>query len=307
MKINAEKRRIPVKKIKKDMGFYLLLLPAILLTFVFSYCTMPGILYAFQDYDFVKGMFGSPWVGFKHIVEIFTMANYREAIVNTIFLNVLTIAAYIFPVIFALLLNEVKDGIVKKSMQTISYLPHFLSWVSIVAITYSMFSKDGIINDIRVALLGADTQRIMFMANKNNFVPFYLFLTVWQSLGWDAVIFLAAISGVDQQLYEAVTVDGGNRFHRVWYVTLPSIMPTVIIMFILKIGGMFGSNFELVYGLQNAYMKTEVISTIIYKSGVQQANYSMSTALGLVQGVLGFAIMSITNQISKKVNEVSLW
>lgn len=302
--ITTKKRLV---KIKKDLGFYVLLLPAIILIIVFSYCTMPGILFAFQNYDFIKGFLGSEWVGLKHIIEIFTMPNYSEAIINTIYLNVLTIVLAVIPIIFALLLNELTVGPFKKTVQTISYLPYFLSWVSVVAITYSMFARDGIINDIRVAILGDENARVMFMAKKELFLPMYLCLTVWKSLGWDAIVYLAAISGVDQQLYEALVVDGGNRFHRVIHITIPSIMPTIIILFILKFGSLFASNFELVYGLQNAYVDTEVISTIVYKSGVQQANYSMSTAMGLVQGVLGFLVMAGANAISKRVTEVALW
>lgn len=285
-----------------------MLIPALVAIFVFNYCTMPGILMAFQDYDFIKGFFKSEWVGFKHVVEIFTMSTYRTAIINTIFLNTLTlIISFSLPIIFALLLNEVRDGLFKKSVQTISYLPHFLSWVSIVAITYTLFARDGFINDFRLQLLGQDTERVMYMAQQKNFIPMYIGLYIWQSLGWDSVIYLAAISGVDQQLYEAVKIDGGNRFRQVWHVTLPSILPTIIVLFIMKIGTLFADNFELVYGLQNAYIDFEVISTVVYKSGIQQANYSMSTAMGLIQGVFGFLLMMAANAISRKVSEVSLW
>ncbi|MBP3360831.1 MAG: sugar ABC transporter permease [Clostridia bacterium] len=300
--------RLSFKYIKKRLSFYIMLIPGLLAVFVFSYCTMPGILMAFQDYDFVKGFFGSEWVGFRHIHDIFTMTTYRTAIINTIVLNTVTILiSFSLPIIFALLLNEIRDGIAKKSMQTISYLPHFLSWVSIVAITYSLFARDGFINDLRVLLLGQGTERIMFMAQPRNFVPIYIGLYIWQSLGWDSVIYLAAISGVDQQLYEAVKIDGGNRFSQVIHVTLPSILPTIIVLFILKMGTMFADNFDLVFGLQNAYVDFEVISTVVYKSGIKQANYSMATAMGLIQGVFGFILMAAVNVASRKISEVSLW
>lgn len=293
------------RAVVRDKVFYLMLLPAILYTLIMNYIPMLGIAMAFKDYNFIQGFWKSPWVGMKNITDIFTVPSMQEAIMNTITLNGLSlIICFIAPIIFALLLNEIKGSAFKRIIQTVSYLPHFLSWVAVISIAYNLFGSYGIINDMREAL---GLQRVMFMAQEKFFLPNYLFLSVWKSIGWDSIIYLAAISGIDQQLYEAAEIDGANEFQQAWHITFKSIIPTIIILFILKIGQLFGSNFELVYNLQNAFVNKEVISTVVYKSGIQQGNYSMSTAISLVQGVIALALTMITNQISKKVSSISMW
>lgn len=293
------------RAIVRDKVFYLMLLPAILYTLIMNYIPMLGIALAFKDYNFIQGFWKSPWVGMKNITDIFTVPSMQEAIMNTITLNGLSlIICFIAPIIFALLLNEIKGSAFKRIIQTVSYLPHFLSWVAVISIAYNLFGSYGIINDMRETL---GLQRVMFMAQEKFFLPNYLFLSVWKSIGWDSIIYLAAISGIDQQLYEAAEIDGANEFQQAWHITFKSIIPTIIILFILKIGQLFGSNFELVYNLQNAFVNREVISTVVYKSGIQQGNYSMSTAISLVQGVIALALTMITNQISKKVSSISMW
>ncbi|MDR1438546.1 MAG: ABC transporter permease subunit [Clostridiales bacterium] len=292
--------------LRKDLPFYLMLAPAVVWVFVFQYIPMPGVVMAFKDYDIIKGIFASPWAGLKHIANIAKVPMLREAVFNTLWLNVVALGVcFTLPIIFALLLNEIRNSLFKRVVQTLSYLPYFLSWISIIAICYTVYSLDGIINDMRVLFGAAD--RIMFLARGSFFAPNYIILTLWHGLGWSSIIFIAAIAGVDAELYEAAILDGATRFQQAMRVTLPSIAPTIVIMLIFNIGGLLGSNFELVYGLQNAFIDFEVISTVLFKSGIQQGNYSMATAVGLMQGLITFLLTAAANQISKKVRDVSLW
>lgn len=307
--IPSETKKTPVSKmIKRDSFFYLLLLPALVITFIFAYMPLPGLIVAFEDYDIFKGMFGSPWVGLKHIKEIFEMPAIMESIWNTLTISVLSlIVAFPAPIILALLLNELKDGLFKRTIQTVSYLPHFLSWISVIGIVSTLYAAYGPINDIRVALFGEGTERILFLAQQNLFVPNVLMLTVWKDTGWGSIIYLATLSSIDPQLYEAAYIDGASRWQQARYITLPGLMPTAMLLLILRLGGLFASNFELIYGLQNPFINYEVISTVVFKSGIQQGNYSLSTALGFVQGLLAFLLTAASNSISKRLSGIAIW
>jgi putative aldouronate transport system permease protein len=295
-----------LSRIKRDAPFYLMLAPALVWIFIFQYVPIPGIMMAFKDYDIIKGIWASPWAGMKHIANIVRIPALREAVTNTVWLNAAALAiCFAAPIVFALLLNEIRHSLFKRFVQTLSYLPHFLSWISVIAICYSIFASDGIVNDIRV-FFGA-SERVMFLAKSSLFVPNYIMLTLWKGVGWSSIIYIAAIAGVDAELYQAATIDGATRFEQAVHITLPGIAPTVVIMLIMNIGGLFGSNFELVYGLQNAFVNFEVISTVLFKSGIQQGNYSMATAVGLCQGVIALLLTAAANKISKAVSEVALW
>jgi len=292
--------------IKKHAPFYILLLPAILITFVFVYLPMPWILISFQDFNILKGMGGSEWVGLANFKEIIEMPALLSAVVNTLNLNVLALViGFPLPIILALLINEMKHGIYKKSIQTISYMPHFLSWISVIAIAYNIFSLEGPINELRMKM-GAE-EPILYMAKQSLFIYNYLILMIWKDIGWNSIIYLAAITGVDQQLYEAAKIDGANRFKQVWHITLPCILPTAMILLILNLGSMFSSNFELVYGLQNPYIDYDVISTLIFKNGIQDTKYSLGTAISLLQGIIAFILVAASNKISKKISGVAIW
>ena len=204
------------------------------------------------------------------------------------------------------LVNELNDGKFKKFTQTVSYLPHFLSTIAVIGMAVSIYSEYGILNDLRIWLFGENTVRELFLTKQNLFVPNILILSNWKGLGWSSVIYLAAISGVDSSLYEAAIVDGAGKFRQCLHITIPSISTTIIMLFILKIGSLFNSDFELIYGLQNVYIDFEVISTVIYKQGITGGNYSVSTAFGFVQGVVSLVLVLITNYISKRVDDVSL-
>jgi putative aldouronate transport system permease protein len=312
----AKLLNLKVKKhaVRTDVPFYLLLAPAIVLTFAFAYMPMPGIIMAFKDMTNPRlSMWKAPWAGnygFEHFIYIFSTPALTKAIWNTLWLNALgLVIRFPAPLIFALLLNEVSKKTFKRTVQTVSYLPYFLSWIAVTGLAVSMLEPYGTFNNI-LARLGLN--RIDFLERASNFTPIYVFLTVWKGVGWGAIIYLANIAAISTELYEAATLDGANRFRRVWHITLPALLPTVMILLILDLGQIFGSNFELAYGLQSPYMDVDVIATAVYKWGIgsksgDPAAYSQTTALGLMQSVIALVLTFGANTISKKVSSVSLW
>lgn len=297
-----------LKKIKRDKFIYILLLPALLLTFVFAYLPMPGILVAFQDYNIFKGIMHSPFVGMKHIIDFFQTPKLMGSVWNTLKISVLCLVlGFPAPIILALLFNELKTGVFKRTIQTMSYLPYFLSWISVIGMVAAIYAVYGPLNDLRVMLFGPNTERMLFLGEQSLFIPNVLILTLWKETGYGSVIYLAAISSIDSQQYEAAEIDGASRFRQAIHVTLPGIMPTAIILLIMRLGGLFGSNFELIYGLQNPFINFEVISTIVYKYGIQNGDYSLAAAVGFVQGLIAFLLMAASNYFSKKVTEVGIW
>ena len=296
------------KKIKQYIPLYILLIPGLLATFVFAYCALPGLVMAFQDYNMFRGILGSDWVGFEHFKTIFTIPEFSVSIVNTIRLSVLNlIFGQPAPIIFALLLNEMAGKKYKRIVQTVSYLPHFLSTMAIIGMSYALFSTYGIVNDVCVALFGEGTERVKFLAQQNFFVPNIVGTQVWAGFGWNSIIYLSAIAGIDAELYEAAAIDGANRFKQCTHITLPFILPTFVMLFIMKIGSLLVDSFDLVWGLQNAFVDYETISTVVYKQGIVSGNYSLATALGLFQGAIGLVLVLLANKISRKVNDVGLW
>ena len=293
-------------EIKKNTFIYILLAPAVILSLVFLYAPMGGLKMAFQDYNIYQPD-KSTWVWFKNFKYILQNKETIMAIANTVYVSLLNLViCFPAPIIFALLLNEIDNKHFKKITQTLSYLPHFLSWISVIGIITTLYSKAGIVNDI-IALLFGEDKRSLILANQNFFVPNVIILNLWKGIGWGSIVYLAAISGVDSSLYEAARIDGAGRFRQTWSVTIPSILPTVIIMLIWKCGTLFNDNFELIYGLQNAYIDFEVVQTIVYKRGIAGGDYQVSTAFGLFQGLVNIVILIIVNQIAKKVSETSVF
>lgn len=295
-------------RLKTDYYLYLLMLPAVALTFIFAYLPMPGILAAFQDYNLILGLFKSPWAGLKHIKEIIEVPMLSGSVLNTLKLGVLSIlVGFPAPVILALLINEVKNQVYKRTVQTISYLPHFLSWISVVGLAYSMFDQYGPLNDLRVFLFGEGAERIMFLSKQELFLPMLLLLGVWKEVGFGTIVYLAAITSIDPMLYEAAYMDGASKIKQLIYVTLPGLKQTAVIMLIFTMGSLLQSNFELVYGMQNAFINFDVISTVVYITGIQQGNYSMAAAVGFMNGLVAFILTFAANKISKKVSQISIW
>lgn len=266
---------------------------------------MTGILIAFQDFSIFNGLLGSKWVGFDNIKRIFSTPMFLDSIWNTLLISMLNILiSFPAPIILALLINELKDGVFKRVTQTISYLPHFLSWISVVGLIQLLFGRDGLVNDARMAL-GAG-ERISFLGEQGLFIWFVIGATLWKEVGWGTVVHLANLSSINTELYEAADVDGAKHLQKLWYITLPHMLPTVMILLIFKMGTIFGSNFELIYGLQNPFIDFDVISTIVYKTGIQNGDYSMSTALGVTQGFVALLLVRLSNRISKKVSGAGL-
>lgn len=297
-------------KMKKYRFLYALILPAFVLTLIFCYLPMLGVVIAFQDYDIIAGIFGSRFVWFDNFIKIFTYPKFLYAIKNTVFYSaVILFCTTPFPILLALLFNELGNRHFKKVVQTISYLPYFLSWISVIGMFYAFFSTEGAFNDIRIMLMGADTERVNILMDSKNFLPILFLSNLWKNVGWSSVIYLAAITGIDPTLYESATVDGCGRLKQVWYITLPGIMPTIIILFIMATGSLVTSNFEQVYGFQNVFTQeqTEVINTLVYRQGIQNAQYSLATAFGVVQGAVSFLIVFVSNAIIKRATGTGIW
>ena len=292
-------------RLRRHLYRYLLMLPALSFVFFFSYLPLPGIAVAFMDYNVFKG-FRSPWVGLTHFTNLFRLPMFAEAILNTVLTSLLLIAfAFPVPIIFALLLNDLKGGFFKRFVQSASYLPHFLSWISVIGIVHVLYALHGPLNDLKVALFGGE--RIMLLAQQGFFLPNVVLLSIWQGFGWSSIIYLAALTSINPELYEAAAIDGANRWQRTYHISVPGIMPTAIILLILQFGGLFGANFELIYGLQNPFISFEVIPTVVFKHGIQQGNYSMATAIGFFQGIVAFVLIVLANKFAGLVSEVSIW
>ncbi len=296
--------------IRRYKFLYLLLSGAVIWTIIFSYLPMMGVIMAFQDFNIFKGFLGSKFVGLDNFVRIFTESAFLKAIGNTVLYSaVIQFLGFPAPIILALMFNEIRGRFFKRFAQTISYLPYFLSWISVVALFYAFFEMSGPFNDFKALFLGPDMERTNILMNPDNFLGILFGSNLWKNIGWSSVIFLAAIAGVDPQLYEAAVIDGCGRWKQIIHITLPSIMPTIMIIFILSAGNLVSSNFEQVYGFQNLYTmeQTQVVNTLVYKLGVQQGNYSIATAFGLAQGIVSFLLVFIVNKISKRVSSIGIW
>lgn len=295
---------------KNDKYRYLMLLPAILAVFVFCYLPFLGISIAFKDFDIIEGFSGSQWVGLKNFTDIFASADIWNTILRTLkYSFVLLFVTFPFPIILALMFNELNGKSFKKVAQTLTYLPHFLSMITVVGLFYSLLSTNGTINTLFEKLMGDTYVKKNILIDSKYFLSIIFSANLWKEVGWSSVIFIAAIAGVDRSLYEAAFVDGCGRLRQAWYITLPCISSTIIIIFIMQFGNIFNAGFELVYGFQNLYTQndTDIISTVIYRSGIVNGDYSHATAFGLAQGLVSIILVYGANLVSKKVSSVSIW
>lgn len=317
---NTEVKQTSKSSASKKHGFlwnishyktaYLLILPALILVFFLAYMPYSGLVLAFKDYDILTGVWGSPWVGFDNFKEIFSQPSMLHAIKNSfVYGVVIQFLGMPFPVILALLFNEIRNARFKKVVQTVSYLPHFLSWITVVGLFSSIFSLEGTFNSIMKTIIGDSYEATNILYNPNNFLPIIFTTHLWKAIGWSSVIFLAAIAGIDPTLYEAATVDGCGKFKQVLHITIPSISGTVLIVFVMSLGSLFNTSFEQVYGFQNVYIQqeTDTINTLIYRLGIQSGKYSLATAFGLAQGAVALALLLMSNFMSKKLFEVSIY
>jgi len=299
-----------IKNISEHKYAYSMILPAIILMFVFKYLPLVGTVLAFNDFNIKDGIFGSPWVGFDNFKLIFSQPAMLNSIKNTLTLSFMNIfLAFPFPITLAILFNEVWNLKFKKVVQTISYLPHFLSWVSVIGLVYALLATEGPVNQALAKIIGPSYEAKNFLMDSKYFFPIAFWSSIWKSTGYNSVLFLAAITGIDPALYEAATIDGAGKLRQIWHITLPGIRTTLVIVFIMSLGSLFNSSFELVYGLQNVFTidDTEVINTLIYRTGIQNGNYSVATAFGLSQGIVEIILVLTANAICKKIAKISIW
>nr|WP_224753918.1 ABC transporter permease subunit [Paenibacillus terricola] len=292
---------------RRDWQFYSLLLIPIAFVLVFKYASMFGLIIAFKNYRIADGFWGSEWVGLDVFKQLFSKPDFVRAIRNTLLLNILGLTCgFIMPIVLALLLNELKGVVFKRVNQTLLYMPHFVSWVIIGAIAYQLLGKgSGMINNLIDQLGG---ERIPFLQDDLHWLFSYIAIGVWQSMGWGSIIYLAAISGINPELYEAATVDGAGRLRKMWNVTLPSIRPTIVTLLILSLGGIMGGSFEHVFALANKATTefTTTIPVLAFRWGIENGSFSRATALGLFQSVIGLILVLIADRIAKKLGEDGL-
>lgn len=294
----------------ENWQLYVLLVPTLIYFFVFRYLPMVGVQIAFRDYMPALGYWGSKWVGLKHFTRFFSSYYAERMIVNTVILSFGTlILSFPAPVIIALVLNEVRNTRVKKFAQTVTYAPHFLSTVVVVGLVTSMTNINyGLINNL-LKSLGIIDESINFMTEAEWFRPLYILSSIWQESGWNAVVYMAALSSVDVQLYEAARVDGAGRLRCMWHVTIPCIAPAMITMLILNCGKVMNVGYEKVLLMQNDLnmATSDVITTYVYQQGIQKGQYSYSTAVNLFNSVINTVLVVAVNAISRKVSTTSLW
>lgn len=296
-----------IKVLIRDKYLYLLLLPAVVYYVLFAYIPMYGNIIAFKDFNPMKGILGSDWVGFKWFLQFFNSIYFGRLIKNTLILSINSLIwGFPLPIIFALMLNEVKDGLFKRLTQTVSYLPHFISIVVVVGIMNNMLDASGMLTSFIHTLTGKE---INFLNDESWFRTLYVGSGVWQEFGWSSIIYLAALSGVDPSLYEAAKLDGASRLKQVFYITIPSIMPTIIILLILNVGSILSVGFTKIILMYSpaTYSVADVISTYVYRAGLLKAQYSFGAAVDLFNSVANFIILIVVNKISRKVSETSLW
>lgn len=286
---------------------YLMLVLPLIYVIIFNYVPMFGIQLAFKNYNARLGIWGSPWVGLKHFQNLFKSAQFGRLMYNTIGISLYSlIAGFLPPIILAIAINECTSSKMKKTVQLITYAPHFLSVVVVTSIVMQLLSGTGIVNTI-VHYFGGNT--INFLGDPSKFKTIYVISGIWQGVGYDAIMYIAALTAIPPELYEAATVDGANIWQRIWNVDVPSIMPTAIILLIMSSSRVLNVGFEKVYLLQNSLNQSssEIISTYVYKMGLVNTEYGFSTAVGLFQSVVSMLLLVIVNTISRKVTETSLW
>lgn len=297
------------KELKRNKLLYIMLLPFIIWYIVFQYKPMGGLLMAFKDYDnvWIKAS-ESDWVGFKNFIDFFSSPYFFRTLKNTLTISLSSIIfGFPAPIILALLLNELRQKKIMKFVQTVSYVPHFISSVVVCSmITMFLSPSTGVIN---IILEQFGLERQYFLINKHYFVPIFIIMGIWQSTGFDSIIYFSALTGVDTQLYDACVVDGGGRWRQLFTVTLPGILPTIIVMLIMRVGGILNVGYESIILLYQpaTYETADVISTYVYRSGLIDGDYGYATAVGLLNSVVGFILVMGTNYLSQKTTEMGLW
>lgn len=317
--MKASKTNVVAVQKKKSLGVYmkrywqlyaLLALPLVYLL-IFKYIPMVYIQIAFKDYSIVQSVWEMPWAdnnGFEYFIKAFKNRDFLYALRNTLFLNLLDLfIGFPIPIIFALILNELVFKNFKRVVQTIAYMPHFLSWVIIYGLALQLFAPtNGFVN---MLLNNLGMESVPFLNESGHWVATYIFLGVWQSFGWNSIVYLAAIAGINPELYEAASVDGAGRFRKMWHITLPGIKPTIVVLLIMSLGNILGSGFDRPFALQNKLVMdvANVISTFVYKNGIKGLQFSLTTAVGFFQSIICVFFLLLANWISRKLGERGIW
>ena len=323
MKLKKEKKqqrnlRTTCDIIKKDMQqnwlLYLMVLPVLLFYFIFHYLPMAGVFLGFKNYQSVLGnsffenLMQSDWVGFKYFAEFFTSVYFKRIIINTFKISFASIVfGFPAPIILALLINEVNSKWYKKTIQTVTYLPHFISLVVICGMIRTFTASDGVISQLIATVTG--TESVTMLNYPNLFLPVYVISGIWSEIGWGSIIYLSALAGINEELYEAAKIDGASRWRQTLNVTIPGILPTIMIMLIMRLGQVLAVGSEKILLLYNDMTResAEVIATYVYEKGIVNREYGFSTAVGLFNSVVNIVFLVLSNEISKRVTETSLW
>lgn len=304
----GSRRSLLVKNFAEELHLHLLIFPVIVYYVIFHYIPMYGIVVAFQDFSFFKGFFRSPWVGLQHFRDFFSSIYFSRLIRNTLLINIYSIVfGFPVPILFALLLNEIRGQAFKKTVQTLTYLPHFISIAIIVGMMMVFLSPvDGIVNVIIMKMGG---KAIPFMQSIRWFRPIYIGSGIWQEFGWGSIIYLAALTSVSPSLYESARLDGANRGQQMIYITIPSILPTIVMLLILRIGGMLAVGADKIILMYSPaiYEVSDVISTYVYRKSILGGEFSFGAAVGLFNNVINFVLIFLANQLSRRLTAVSLW
>lgn len=299
--------------VRRHPMMYLMLIPGLFFLFIYKFAPLYGILIAFKDYNIFAGsnpidaIAKSPWVGFANFERLFNSSEFIKVLANTLIINGMKILfLFPIPIICAILLNEIRNKAFRKLSQTAIYVPYFFSWVVVFGIFYSLFGSYGVVNNVIAALGHA---RIKFFTDTGIFRWLLVFTEGWKEIGYNTVIYLAAITGIDIALYEAASVDGANKWKQIWHVTMPGLLPTIVLMFILKVGYILDTGFEQVLVFYNpaVYDVADIIQTYVYRLGMGQMDFPLSTALGLFNSVVAFVLIVSANMISKKLIHRSIW
>ncbi|KKO51236.1 ABC transporter permease [Paenibacillus sp. DMB20] len=294
--------------IRKEWDLYLLLVPGILFILLFKYTPMYGITIAFKDFNIFTGFADSPWVGWKHFEKLFTSPDFALVFQNTVIISLLKIIIlFPLPIIVALMLNEMKNMIFKRSVQTVIYLPHFLSWVIVSGLFIDLLSTNGgLVNKLLVSL---NLEPIAFFLDNSVFRSVLVTSAGWKETGWSTIVYLAAFSMIDPTLYEAAKIDGAGKWKQLWHITLPGIAPIIILMFILRLGSILEAGTEQILVMYNpvVYKVSDVIGTYVYRQGLGNQDYSFTTAVGLFEAVISFTLVIVGNSLSKKYLQRGIW
>lgn len=320
MKVNKSTHSLPpmnvgvsrwqrlINDVTRDKYLYLLLLPGLIYLIIFKYFPMYGVIIAFKEFNMFAGIMDSPWVGFLQFERLFRTPDFQQIFMNTFIISFLKLLfGFPAPIILALLLNELRHMFFKRFTQSILYLPHFVSWVIFAGIIIIFLNPvDGLVNYI-IQYFGGDP--IHFLTSKSHFRSILVITDIYKEMGWGTIIYLAAMTGVNPDLYEASRIDGANKFKQMWHVTLPSIRPVILIMLILSLGNILEAGFFQIYLLYSplVYDVADIIDTYVYRRGIQEANYSLATAAGLFKSIIALALIVTANKIVKKFGEDGLW